>query len=62
MSLRGQLAIALGLLVLLGVWGLWLINVPLWAAAATGAVGAFALSRLVRWASRKRADRQKTEV
>jgi len=62
MSVRGQLLVALGLLVLLGIWGLWLINVPLWAAATTGAVAALALSRLVRWVSRRRSDRQKTEA
>lgn len=62
MSPRGQLLLALGALILLGIWGLWLINVPLWAAAAAGTGAALALGWLVRRARRRKADRQKTEA
>jgi hypothetical protein len=61
-SSRGQLVLALGLLVLLGVWGLWLINVPLWAAATVGAGAVLGLGWLVRRIGRKHLDREKTEA
>jgi plastocyanin domain-containing protein len=62
MSPRVRFGAGLLALIALGVWALWLVNIPLWAALLVGAVSAGLIGFLIRWISQKRRDRQKTEA
>ncbi|HEX9564125.1 MAG TPA: hypothetical protein VF981_09145 [Gemmatimonadaceae bacterium] len=59
-SARAALVIALTALILLGVLALWLVNVPLWAAAGAGVLAGLVAGLIARRANRR--DRQKTEA
>ncbi len=64
MRVSPWLRVALGLvvLILLGVWGLWLINIPTGVAVAAGLLAGLAAVLLGRRVRRGSPDRQDTEA
>lgn len=61
MSSNGALIVALSALVVLGGFGAWLVNVPLWSVAGLVVLGAVLIGLVFRRISRRN-DRQNTET